>query len=58
VTTVPSTVEQPPVAEDQPARSTDHARWLVIGCYLLGAAIVTGHRGKPVTTGKVLAWQR
>jgi len=42
VTTVPSTVEQPPVAEDQPARSTDHARWLVIGCYLLGAVIVTG----------------
>jgi hypothetical protein len=41
VTTVPSTVEQPPVAEDQRARSTDHALWLVIGCYLLGAVIVT-----------------
>ena len=41
MTTVPSTVEQPPVAEDRPARSTDHARWLVIGCYLLGAVIVT-----------------
>ena len=42
MTTVPSTVEQPPVAEDQPARSTDYQCWLVIGCYLLGAVIVTG----------------
>jgi hypothetical protein len=41
VTTVPSTVEQPPVAEDQPAGSTARTRWLVIGCYLLGAVIVT-----------------
>ena len=42
MSTVPSTVEQPPVAEDQPARSTDYQRWLVIGCYLVGAVIVTG----------------
>ena len=42
MTTVPSTVEQPPVAEDQPAKSTNYAHWLVIGCYLLGAVIVTG----------------
>jgi hypothetical protein len=42
VSTIPSAVEQPPVAEDQPARHTAYAHWLVMGCYLLGAVIVTG----------------
>jgi hypothetical protein len=42
VSTVPSVVEQPPVAEDPSARSMAYRHWLVVGCYLLGALIVTG----------------
>jgi hypothetical protein len=41
VSTVPSIVEQPPVAEDPSARSMAYRHWLVVGCYLLGALIVT-----------------
>jgi hypothetical protein len=42
VSTVPSIVEQPPVAEDPSAGSMAYRHWLVMGCYLLGALIVTG----------------
>jgi hypothetical protein len=42
VSTVPSILEQPSVAGDPSARSTAYRHWLVVGCYLLGALIVTG----------------
>ncbi len=37
---VPSTVK-PPVAEPQPDRARAGAQWLVLGCYLLGAMVLT-----------------
>jgi hypothetical protein len=42
VSTVPSIVEQPPVAEDPTARTSAYRHWPVMACYLLGALIVTG----------------
>jgi len=42
VSTVPSIVEQPPVAEDPSARASAYRHWPVVACYLLGALIVTG----------------
>jgi hypothetical protein len=42
VSTVPSIVEQPPVAEDPSARTSAYRHWPVVACYLLGALIVTG----------------
>ena len=46
MSTVPSIVEQPPIAQDSPAGSTAYRHWLVVGCYLLGALIVTGRLWK------------
>ena len=37
---VPSTA-RPPVAERQPDRARPGAQWLVLGCYLLGAMVLT-----------------
>ena len=42
MSTVPSIVEQPPVAEDPSARASAYRHWPVVACYLLGALIVTG----------------
>ncbi|MGC1288101.1 MAG: hypothetical protein WA895_34710 [Streptosporangiaceae bacterium] len=42
MSTVPSIVEQPPVAEDPTARTSAYRHWPVVACYLLGALIVTG----------------
>jgi hypothetical protein len=41
VSTVPSIVEQPSVAEEPSASSGAYRHWLVVGCYLFGALIVT-----------------
>ncbi len=38
---VPSTVDQPPVTEQRPARPAAIAPWLVLCCYLVGAVAVT-----------------
>jgi hypothetical protein len=40
VSAVPSTVK-PPAAEHQPDRGRAGAQWLVLGCYLLGAMVLT-----------------
>jgi len=40
VSAVPSTA-RPPVAERQPDRARPGAQWLVLGCYLLGAMVLT-----------------
>jgi hypothetical protein len=42
VTVVPSTAEASPVAERPPPRAGAGASWLIAGCYLLGALVVTG----------------
>jgi hypothetical protein len=42
VTVVPSTAEAPPVAERPPPRARAGASWLIAGCYLVGALVVTG----------------
>jgi hypothetical protein len=41
VSVAPATVEQPPVAQQRPRRPRARAAWVVLACYLAGAAIVT-----------------
>jgi hypothetical protein len=54
VSTVPSIVEQPPVAEDPTARTSAYRHWPVVACYLLGALIVTGRLWSAVSLYFVL----